>query len=73
MPARTGEPGITGQQRRIQRFGESDVRGIVGSEAVTDLPDPNHEMRVRIPVERKVSQICQGLCRAIRTGLTSAN
>src|SRR2546429_4798802 len=71
MPGRAGETPVKGDQRRIQRFGEGDVRGIVSREVVPQIPDTRQQGTVRIAVQRKVGEYRESCAAAFAVDLTT--
>jgi hypothetical protein len=55
--ARCGEGAVAGEQRSIQRFGESEVGGAIRRENVTHLPDAREQNEMGIAGERKIEEI----------------
>ncbi len=59
MPRRRRKSFVAGEQRRVERFGERDIDGIVGREIVPQLPDARQKEIVWIALHRKVGEIMQ--------------
>jgi len=59
MTGRPGQTPIAGKQRRVERFGERNVNGVVGGEIVPQFPYPRQQEIVGIPLQRKVREIGQ--------------
>lgn len=57
MTRRAGEAAVAGDQRRAQRFGKSDISGIVGRKIVSQIPDAEQQRLVGIPMQGEVCQI----------------
>src|SRR5215469_13442945 len=54
MPRSGGEMAIPGQQSRSERFGESDIDGVVSRQVVPQLPNPRQQHVVLVTTQRKV-------------------
>jgi hypothetical protein len=54
---RCGQGAVAGEQRSIERFGESEVGGAVRREIVTHLPDAREQNEMGIASERKIEEI----------------
>ena len=64
MAGGAGQPAVARDQRRIQRFGEGDIDGVVGREIVPQVPNPGQQKHMRIAPDRQVGEIGQGLASA---------
>jgi len=58
---RGGEPLVAREQSCIQRFREGNIDAVIGGEIAPQIPDPRQKEMMRIPANRKVSEI--GKCR----------
>ena len=52
----TGEVLIARKQRYIERFGKSDVHGVIRGEIVAQFPDTPQEKIVPITAQRKIGE-----------------
>jgi len=57
---RAGEALISREQRRVERFREGDVDGVICGEIVSQIPHPREKEIVRIATERQVGQVFEG-------------
>lgn len=57
MTNRGGEAPVAGKQRRVERFREGDVYGILGRNINPQFPDTQQKPIVRIPAEWKVGEV----------------
>ena len=65
----SSEPRVRRQQRRPERFSESDVGGVVGSEHGPEPPDPVEEGRHWISGEIEVHEVTERVLRLSKTHL----
>ena len=70
MPGSGGESAVAGEQRRVERFGECDVSGIIGGQVVPQFPNPWQQDVVLVATERKVLKIIERILAT--SGLDSA-
>ncbi len=66
-----GESPVAREQRRVERFREGDVDGVVGSEIVPQIPDTRQKEIVRIPAQRKVGQVGESRATTLAIDLAS--
>lgn len=52
-----GQPPVAGEQSYIQRFGESDIGGVVNGEVVAELPAAGKQGPVRRSLERQSGKV----------------
>jgi len=57
VPPRGGESLVARDQRSLQHLREGKVRGVIGGNRPTQLPDPLHEDIVRVPCERESHEV----------------
>ena len=69
MTNRRGEAPVAGKQRRVKRFREGDVYGIIGRNIIPQFPDTQQKPIVRIPAERKVGEVGKRRASALRIEL----
>jgi len=67
------QPPVAGEQGYIQRFGESDVGGVVDGEIVAKLPAAGQQGPVRCPLERQGGQVGQGQGRTAQVSRARAH
>ena len=63
LAAESGSPGdasVERDQRRPDRFGQSDIPAVVGGQVVAKLPHPRRDRLVRVQVHAKGEQIVMG-------------
>ena len=53
----SGHDAVAGEQRSMERFGESEVGGVIRREIVTHLPDAREQNEMGIASERKIEEI----------------
>lgn len=63
MPPRGRERGVAREERRAERFGEGDVRGVVGGESAPKLPDAARKRGVGIACQGQIEEVFDGLGR----------
>jgi hypothetical protein len=56
MAGRSSEAFVASEQWSVERFSESNVDGVIGSEIVPQIPDPRQKEIVRISVQGKVRE-----------------
>ena len=61
------------EQCRLQRFGKSDVDGIIGGEVVAKHPHSRQQNGVRVPPDWKCKKIIQGRLRSLRIEIPCEN
>mgnify|MGYP001393592557 CR=1 FL=1 len=54
-----GEPGIAGEEHRVERLGERDVDGIVSGQPVAQGPDPAQERLVRVAFQVERAEVLE--------------
>src|ERR1700751_4946944 len=57
MTGSGGEAAVAGQQRRVERFGERDISGVIGCQIVPLFPDARQQRIVLVAVQGKIEQI----------------
>ena len=57
MAGRSRETSVASEQRSIERFGEGDVDGVVGSEILPQIPNTGQKEFVRIAAQGKIGEI----------------
>ena len=57
MASRIGETLVARKQWSVERFGESDVDGIIGREIIPQIPDARQKEVMRVSAEGKVSEV----------------
>ena len=57
VAGRGGETSVARQQRRVERFGEGDVDGVIRRKIVPQIPDARQKKLVRISMQRKVRKV----------------
>ena len=57
MASRAGEAPVTSDQRNLELFRKRNIDGIVGRQIVSQIPDPEQQGVVRIPIQREVCEI----------------
>ncbi len=73
MPRRGSERAIARHQPRIQRLGESDVDGVVGSQIVTQFPRAAEQVDVRVAKDGQHPKVLDRLFGPVEAHLTGAN
>ena len=59
MAVGSGKPGVVGKERCAESLGERDVRGIVGREIGTKLPNARNQKIVRISIQGQIAKVFQ--------------
>jgi hypothetical protein len=70
MARRSREAFITGQQRRVERFGKGDVHGVMGREIVPQIPDALQQEVVWISMQGKIGEVGQSHAAALGIDFT---
>jgi hypothetical protein len=72
-PRRGAERAIAGDQRGVERLGESHVHGVVGGEVVAQLPCAAKEVDMRVAEDVEEDEILDRLFGAAREHLAGAH
>jgi len=57
VPGGFGKWPVAGDDRRLKRFGEGDVHGVVGADVVAQLPRTTQEIAMRVTVKIEVGKV----------------
>jgi hypothetical protein len=66
LAARFCQCPISCNKRSIQRFGKSQVSGVIGGKTVPHLPDSRKQDVMRVTGERKLSEVAESFGAAVR-------
>ena len=66
-------PPVTGEQGRVEGFGEGNVDGVVGRQVFTQRPDAIEKRFVAVTLQIEVSKIVEQLCSTPGVDLSAAH
>lgn len=66
MAGCSGERLVSRQQRRVERFGERDVDGVIGRQIFPQIPDTRQKEIVRISMHREIREVGQSRAAALQ-------
>jgi YD repeat-containing protein len=73
MSGRLGQRAVAGDHRRLNRFGEGHVHGVVRADVVAQLPRTTQQIEVGVTVEIEVSEIGNRFVRTAGRDLTGSH